>query len=101
MAHHIFENPSYSIKFDQAQLIAIVPQLLKQKIREALEIVKNKSAINKDNGEFHISVIWEPITHKLKTHKKLHPFPKGPTSLRSTRIAAINAPTKIRAMAQQ
>ena len=40
LAHHIFENPSHSIKFDQAQLIAIAPQLLKQKIREALEIAK-------------------------------------------------------------
>ena len=70
LAHHIFENPSHSIKFDQVQLIAIVPQLLKQKIREALEIAKNKPAIIKDNGEFHISEIWEPVTQKLKTHKK-------------------------------
>ncbi|XP_065568918.1 uncharacterized protein LOC136032575 [Artemia franciscana] len=61
LAHHIFENPSHSIKFDQAQFIAIVQQLLKQKIREALEIAKNKPAINKDNGEFHISEIWEPV----------------------------------------
>ena len=60
-----------------------------------------KLAINKDNGEFHLSKIWEPITHKLKTHKKTHPFPKRPTSLRSTRTAAINAFIKIQAMGQQ
>ena len=101
LTHHIFENTSHSIKFDQAQLIAIVPQVLKQKIREALEIAKNKPALNKDNGEFHISKIWEPITHRLKTHKKLHPSLTGPTSLRSTRIAAINDSTRIWAMSQQ
>lgn len=101
LAHHIFENPSHSVDFDQAQLIAIVPQLLKQKIREALEIAKNKPAINKDNGEFRISEIWEPITHRLRTRKKLHPTSIDPTFLRSTRIAAINASTKIRAILQQ
>ena len=33
LAQQIFENHSYSIKFEPAQLIAIVPQPLKQKIR--------------------------------------------------------------------
>ncbi|XP_065577590.1 uncharacterized protein LOC136038443 [Artemia franciscana] len=101
LARHIFENPSHSIKFDEDQLIAIVPQVLKQKIREALEIAKNKPAINKDNGEFHISEIWEPMTRRQITYKKLHSSSTGPTSLRSTWIAAINASTIIRAMSQQ
>ena len=70
IAEHVFIT-GHHICLENAKFIAREDNLVKQKIREKIEINLNANCLNRDDGA-KISDSWKPLLHYLQT--KGNPF---------------------------
>jgi hypothetical protein len=65
LAEHTWSGPTHNMKFEEAKLIVKENRYFPRIIREAIEIVKTPTNINREDG-YHISNTWKRVFMKDK-----------------------------------